>query len=123
VLWLNSGGFFFPFDPNSAAIFPHALAYTAAASGDSLTALAWGIVRSLGINSPAVPGFGLYTSALTPGVIVTTPNGPKIGRGLAGYGVLFQPARRLRSPSRPLPDRCTRSPCRQGFGASIVRPL
>lgn len=91
VLWLNSGGFFFPFDPNSKTIYPTAMAYTAAASGDSLTALAWGIVRSLGINSPAIPGFALYTSALTPGVIVTTPNGPKIGRGLAGYGVLFNP--------------------------------
>jgi hypothetical protein len=91
VLWLNSGGFFFPFDPNSSASFPHAMAYTAASSGDSLTALAWGIVRSLGINSPSYPGAPLYVSALTPGVIVTVAAGPKIGRGLAGYGVLFNP--------------------------------
>lgn len=92
VLWLNSGGFAFPYDPNSTTAYPHAMAYTAAASGDSLTALAWGIVRSLGINSPAIPGFGLYVSALTPGLIVTSPFGHKIGRGLTGRGVLFNPA-------------------------------
>jgi hypothetical protein len=51
VFGLNSGGFFFPFDPNSKTIYPHGMAYTAAASGDSARALAWGIVRSLGINS------------------------------------------------------------------------
>lgn len=93
ILWLNSGGFFFPFNPNSESIRPHAMAYTAAASGDSLTAVAWGIVRSLSINSPSVPGKTLYVSALTPGLIVTSYaacNRP-IGRGLAGYGVLFNP--------------------------------
>lgn len=97
VLWLNSGGFAFPFDPNSKSIYPVGLAYTAIASGDSATFLAWGIVRSLGINSPAVPGFPLYVSALTPGLIVTTPTGHKIGRGLTGYGVLFNPPN---APSR-----------------------
>jgi hypothetical protein len=91
IVWLNSGGFAFPFDPNSKTIYPHGMAYTATASGDSAVFVAWGIVRSLGINSPAIPGFPLYVSALTPGLVVTTPNGPKIGRGLTGYGVLFQP--------------------------------
>lgn len=94
VLWCNSGGFFFPFNPNSADIFPHAIAYTAAASGDSLTALAWGICpRSIGINSPAMPGAPLFVSAQTPGVIVRSQQGSdrQIGIGLLGYGVLFQP--------------------------------
>lgn len=95
VLWLNSGGFFMPFDPNSLAIYPHAMAYTAAASGDSMSALAWGIVRSLGINSPAVPGGPLYVSATTPGVIVSSFAGAtrQIGWGLSGNGVLFQPSK------------------------------
>lgn len=95
VLWMNSGGFFFAFDPNSLDIFPSHLAYTSASSGDSLTALAWGSIRSLGINSPAVPGKPLYVSALTPGVIVGSYAGADrcIGRGLPGYGVLFNPQR------------------------------
>jgi spore coat protein U-like protein len=78
------------------------MAYTAAASGDSITALAWGIVRSLGINSPAVPGKTLFVSALTPGLIVTSyaaANRP-IGVGLAGYGVLFNPNANDRLPEQ-----------------------
>lgn len=95
VLWLNSGGFFFQFDPNSASVYPMAMAFTAAASGDTLRALAWGIVRSLGINSPAVPGLPLYVSASTPGVIVGSYAGAdrQIGWGLTGYGVLFNPSK------------------------------
>lgn len=95
VLWMNSGGYFFAFDPNSADIFPSHLAYTAASSGDSMTVLAWGSIRSLGINSPAVPGKPLFVSALTPGVIVGSYQGADrvIGRGLPGYGVLFNPVR------------------------------
>jgi hypothetical protein len=95
VLWLNSGGFFFPLDPNSSSAIPHALAFTAAASGDSMQALAWGIVRSLAINSPAVPGQALYVSALTPGVIVGSYSGADrpIGFGLPGYSVMFRPGR------------------------------
>jgi spore coat protein U-like protein len=93
VLYLNSGGFFFPYDPNSLSILPSAMAFTAAASGDSLTALAWGIVRSLGINSPAVAGRQLFVSAKTPGLVVGSYGGADrpIGMGLTGYGVLFQP--------------------------------
>lgn len=95
VLWQNSGGFFFPFDPNSVDIFPHALALTAAASGDSTQMLAWGIVRSLAINSLAVPGKSLFVSVLTPGQIVLSNSGTnrKIGFGLPGYGIVFQPSR------------------------------
>lgn len=102
VLWLNSGGFFFPFNPNSESVSPHAYAFTAAASGDTLTALAWGIVRSLMINSPAVPGKALFVSALTPGLIVTSyaaANRP-VGRGLSGGGILFNPNQNDRFPEQ-----------------------
>ncbi len=97
VLWMTNSGFFFPFNPNSASIQPLALAYSAAASGDTMTALAWGIVRSLGINSPATGGQALFVSASTPGVIVGSYSGADrpIGFGLTGYGVLFHPGRRV----------------------------
>lgn len=91
VLWQNSGGFFFHYNPNSLAIAPTHFAFTAAASGDSMTALAWGAVRSLAICSPAVPGKPLYVSVLTPGVVVGSGVPPSIGFGYAGYGVLFNP--------------------------------
>ena len=102
VLWLNSGGFFFPFNPNSESIGPNAYAFTAAASGDSFTVLAWGIVRSLGINSPAIPGKALFVSALTPGLIVTSYAGANrpVGRGLAAGGILFNPNQNDRFPER-----------------------
>ena len=101
VVWLNSGGFAFPFDPNSKDIFPHGLAFTAAASGDAFTALAWGIVRSLDINSPSVPGQPLYVSALTPGLIVASYANAadrQVGVGLKGNGVLFNPSK-VRQPT------------------------
>lgn len=91
VLYLSSGAFFVPFNPNTPAIVPHALALSAANSGDSLQALAWGIVRSLGINSASVPGEPLFVSAMTPGLVSATSFGPCIGAGLKNYGVLFNP--------------------------------
>lgn len=92
VLWMNSGGFFFPFDPNSKSISPSAFSYMAAASGDSMPALAWGIVRSLGVGAP---GELLFTSATTPGLAVRSYAGAfrPIGMGLSGGGILFAPAR------------------------------
>lgn len=91
ILSLNSGGFFFPYNASSTSVQPHAMAYTAAASGDSLTALAWGIVRSLGINSPAVPGQLMFSNAS--GFLATASLGLPVGYGLKGYGVLFNPAK------------------------------
>jgi hypothetical protein len=89
VLTLNSGGFFFPYNPNSAAIAPHAYAFTAAASGDSLRALAWGIVRSLDINSPAVPGKLAFATAS--GFLSVATLGLPVGIFTTGEGVLFNP--------------------------------
>jgi hypothetical protein len=95
VLWLNSGGFFFPYNPNSAATQPHAYAFTAAASGDSLTALGWGIVRSLAINSPVVPGQPAFCNAS--GFLSAATLGLAVGYGLSGRGILFNPQK----PSPP----------------------
>lgn len=98
VLWMNSGEFFFPFNPNSYDIFPHAMAPRAASSGDTLQAVAWGIVRSLAIHSPAVPGQPFFVSAQTPGVVVGSYDGADriCGFGVGAPGVLFQPTRGIR---------------------------
>lgn len=99
VLWMNSGGFFFHFDPNSTSIYPTHFAHIGAASGDSMTPIAWGAVKSLGICSPAVPGQPLFVSMSTPGVVVGsyTAADRQIGWGLPNYGVLFKPT--LRKPA------------------------
>lgn len=97
VLWVNSGQFFFHYNPNSRDIQPHAIALTAASSGDTTQVLAWGIVRSLGITSPAVPGIQCFVSAVTPGVIVGSYSGADrpIGFGIGAPGVVFAPGRQL----------------------------
>jgi hypothetical protein len=94
VLWCSSAGFFEKFDPNSGDIIPMAMAYTAAASGDSMKALAWGIVRSLAINSAILPGAPAWVSAATPGLLVGSSaiqNVP-VGLGLPGGSILFHPS-------------------------------
>lgn len=93
VLWQNSGGFLFHFDPNSASIAPQFLSYTAAASGDSMQVMAMGAVRSLAIISAAIPGQPLFTSASTPGVVVGSYANAnrQIGFGMPGYGMFFYP--------------------------------
>jgi hypothetical protein len=95
VLWQNSGGFLFHFDPNSQAIWPTHLSYTAASSGDSTTVLAWGSVGSLGVFSLAIPGRPLFVSAATPGAVVGSYQGAdrQIGFGALGQRVLFNPAK------------------------------
>ena len=92
ILCLTSSGWLVPWDVNST-VPALAMAYTAALSGETVTALAWGISRSLSINSVAIPGQLLYGSATTPGLIATSPNGAPIGVGLTGNGILFNPAK------------------------------
>jgi hypothetical protein len=106
VLWLSNSGFFFPFDPNSASITPMALAFSAANSGDTITALTRGIVRSLGINSAATIGQPAYVSTSTPGLIVSSYDGADrpIGFGLDGYGILFDVGIYSRPRLRTLAD-------------------
>lgn len=94
VLWCDSAGFFRPFDPNSGSILPMAFSYTAAASGDTMQAVAWGIVRSLGITSAVLPGQAAWVSAATPGVVCGSSaiQHVPVGLGLPG-GFMFSPAR------------------------------
>lgn len=92
ILCLTSSGWLVPWDVNST-VPALAMAYTAALSGETVTAVAWGISRSLSINSVAIAGQLLYGSATTPGLIASTPNGAPIGVGLTGNGILFNPAK------------------------------
>ena len=105
VIWINSGNFMFHFDPNSRAIQPHGMALTSASSGDTLQVLLWGIARSLGITSPAVPGIPCYVSGATPGLIVGSYSGADrpVGFGLGVPGLVFAPGRRI------LPEQLTRT--------------
>ncbi len=107
VLWLNSGGYFFPFNPNSESIFPHAYSYLAVGSGETLAALARGIVRSLDINSLCVPGRAMFVSAKTPGYLVASyaASNRQVGIGLDTGAILFDPA----FANRFLPARLTSS--------------
>jgi hypothetical protein len=93
ALWINSGNFAFRFNPNSQSIRPRALAYTAGASGDTQQVLLTGIVRSLGVHSPVVPGLDVFVSALTPGMLVTSYSAAnrKVGFGVSDWGVYFNP--------------------------------
>jgi hypothetical protein len=93
VVWMNSGGFLFPFNPNSRDVYPYGLSYTAAASGESVQVILSGIVRSLAIHSPAVPGMDLFVSPTTPGIVVGSYSGAnrRIGFGVSEQGLYFNP--------------------------------
>lgn len=89
VTWLGSGGFMLPYDPNSAAIAPTAISFTAPSSGESQLFLLAGIVRSMYLSF--IPGQQYYVSMTTPGLLVTTPNGIPVGQGMTGGGFHFRP--------------------------------
>lgn len=93
VLWINSANFMFPFNPNSEDIRPHALAYYAANSGESIRAILTGIVRSLSIHSPVVPGMDAFVSVATPGLVVASYSAAsrRIGFGVSEIGLYFNP--------------------------------
>jgi hypothetical protein len=93
VCWINSAGFAFPFDPRSESIRPHGLAYLAASSGDNISLLLTGIVRSLGVFSPAVPGLDVFVSPVTPGLILSSYSAAsrRVGFGVAENGIYFHP--------------------------------
>lgn len=88
-LSLNSAGYFAPYNSTTGG-FAHAYAYTAAASGDSFTALAWGIVRSLSVNSAILPGMAIYANGS--GFAVGSGD-RQLGWGLSGSGILINPAK------------------------------
>jgi hypothetical protein len=93
VCWINSAGFAFPFDPRSEDIRPHGLAYVAASSGANISLLLTGIVRSLGVFSPAVPGLDVFVSPVTPGLILSSYSAAsrRVGFGVAETGIYFNP--------------------------------
>lgn len=93
VLWINSGGFAFHFNPNSEDIFPHAIAITGGSSGDTKQVLISGIMRSLDIHSPATPGQDLFVSAATEGLVVGSYSAAsrRIGWGVSQSGLYFNP--------------------------------
>ena len=93
VLWMNSGGYLFRFNVLSEDIRPRALAFTAAASGESFQVLLRGIVRSLGVHSLAQMGADLFVSAASPGMIARSYSGAsrKIGWGVGEWGFYFDP--------------------------------
>jgi hypothetical protein len=93
VLWMNSGGFLFPFNPTSLDARPGFMALTQAASGDSILALREGVVRSLGVHSNGVVGSPLYVSAESPGIIVGSYSGAsrRIGIKIGGWATMFTP--------------------------------
>jgi hypothetical protein len=95
VCWMNSGGFMFPFDPNSATIQPHAISLTAPASGAVGSFLRWGVVRSL--YTAFVPGLDYFVSPITPGLVVGSYSAAsrKIGNGFDAGGLLFEPRHAL----------------------------
>jgi hypothetical protein len=95
ILWMNSGGFYFQYDPRSTAIFPQAVAFTAAGSGDSMQALLRGVVRSVYPTNSVVPGFDYFVASGSPGIIITSLTGHpvtySVGFGVAGGGLYFNP--------------------------------
>ena len=93
ILWMNSGGFVFPFNPTSLDAQPGFMALTQAASGDSIQMLRYGVVRSLGVHSNGVVGQPLYVSAQSPGIVVGSYSAAsrRIGRKIGAWAIAFDP--------------------------------
>lgn len=95
VLTITSSGFWLAYDSRSGAIKPRAISYTAAASGDSLNALLWGIARLWDVNSIPGAGVDFYVNTADPGAIipmsVATP-GKQVGFSVKSGGLVFRPA-------------------------------
>lgn len=97
IVTVNSDGFFRLFDPNSTTINPYAFAYKAVSSGEQDTFLLRGMVRSLSVLTPGIPGEVLFGSAASPGTIATSYSGANRPIGFATYedGLFFDPGRQL----------------------------
>ncbi len=98
ICWIDSGGFYWPFDPNSSSIKPHVIALTAPASGAYGNFLQFGIVQSL--YTAFVPGRDYFVSAVTPGLVVGSYSAAdrKIGVGVNGGALQFSPRQALPEP-------------------------
>lgn len=97
IVTVGSDGFFRLFDPNSYSNQPHAFAYKAVSSGEQDTFLLRGMVRSLGVLTPAVPGFTIFGDAANPGTIATSYSGANrpVGFGTQEDGLFFDPGRQI----------------------------
>lgn len=94
---VTSDGYAHHYDPNSLDNRPFAFAYKAISSGEQDTALLNGIVRSLDVLTPAVPGLPIFGSAAGNGYIASSYSGADRPLGIALYedGIYFEPGRAL----------------------------
>jgi len=97
IVTVGSDDLFRIYDPNSTANQPFALSYKAINSGEQDTFLLRGMVRSLGVFTPAIPGHVLFGSAATPGTVATSYSGANRPIGFATYedAVFFDPGRQI----------------------------
>lgn len=97
VVAVTSDGFARLFDPNSLASIPYAFAYKAVSSGEQDTFLLRGMVRSIGVVTPAIPGLAVFVDAGNPGTIASSYSGANrpVGIGLGEDGMFFDPGRNL----------------------------
>ena len=105
ILTVSSDGYWRPMNPNSSSNRPHAIAYKSISSGEQDTVLLRGLVRSLGIASPAVPGEAMFVSPTTPGVLVGSYSGADkaVGYAVEEDGIYFDPGYNI------FPETLTRS--------------
>jgi len=97
IVTVNSDGLARLFDPNSLTNQPHLFAYKAVNSGEQDTFLLQGMVRSLAIASPAIPGHTLFASATGSAYVVTSYSAADRPVGIATYedGFFFSPGRAI----------------------------
>ena len=97
VLTVTSDGYAHHYDPNSLSNRPYAFAYKAITSGEQDTAVLHGIIRSLDVLTPAVPGLPVFGSAAGNGYIASSYSGADrpLGIGLYEDGIYFDPGRAL----------------------------
>lgn len=94
---ISSDGFFRPFNANSTSNRPHAYAYKAVSSGEQDKFLLRGMVRSLGVNTPVVPGLLVFGSPNSPGYAVSSYSGASqpLGIAVAEDTFFFAPGREI----------------------------
>lgn len=106
IVSVTSDGYARLFDPNSlTGPRPYAFAYKAVTSGEEDTFLLRGMVRSLGVTTPAIPGQQVFGDAANPGTIASSYSGSDrpVGVGLGEDGIYFAPGEQF------LPETLTRS--------------
>lgn len=97
IVTVSSDGFARPYDPNSLSNRPHAFAYKAVSSGEQDTFLLHGIVRSLDVLTPAIPGQPIFGAGAGDGTIASSYSGADrpAGYGVEEDGIYFKPGEAL----------------------------